>query len=202
MGETPPRPTLLGGVALPVALVGSCCLWFSCRQAQVRRDSLARWFSCYLEPMRRDATSFLAGLWRRMSSFRLSEHTPVLPFLEVDPDWRPEHAIRSANAWRQLTSADDWKKFLDDVNFEDTVPVGVLPFCFPAKDPNGTVECEYWFEQKGAHEPGQRYVIVHVHYSGFWRDFQRDARTIDTSTGAHPGCTAQSSSRRDYCRQS
>ena len=135
-------------------------------------------------------------------STQLPEHTPVLPFLEVDPDWRPEHAIRSANAWRQLASVHDWKAFLDDVNFEATVPVGVLPFCFPDKDPNGMVECEYWFEQKGAHEPGQRYVIVHVHYSGFWRDFQRDARTIDTSTGAHPGCTAQSSSRRDYCRQS
>ena len=64
-----------------------------------------------------------------------------------------------------------------------------------------THQCEYWFEQKGAHEPGQRYVIVHVHYSGFWRDFQRDARTIDAATGAHPGRTAQSSSRRDYCHQ-
>ena len=160
------------------------------RQAvRVRRDSLARWFSCYLEPMRRDATSFLAGLWRRVSSFRLPEHTPVLPSLEVDPDWRPEHAIRSANAWRQLASTHDWKPFLDDVNFEVTAPVGVLPFCFPTKDPNGKVECEYWFEQKGAHEPGQRYVIVHVHYAGAWRDFQRYARTTDPATGAHPGPT-------------
>ena len=91
-------------------------------------------------------------------STQLPEHTPVLPFLEVDPDWEPEHAIRSANAWRQLASTHDWKAFLDEVNFE-------------GKDPKGTVECEYWFEQKGAHEPGQRYVIVHVHYSGFWHDF-------------------------------
>ena len=119
---------------------------------------------------------------------QLPEHTPVLPFLEVAPDWRPEHAIRSANAWRQLASVHDWKAFLDEVNFE-------------GKDPKGTVECEYWFEQKGAHEPGQRYVIVHVHYSGFWRDFQRYARTIDDATGAYPVPTSQSSSRRDYCRQ-
>ena len=109
MGETPPRPTLLGGVALPVALVGSCCLWFSCRQARVRCDGMARWFLCYLEPMCRDATSLLASLWRRVSSFRLPDHTPVLPFLEVDPDWRPEHVIRPTNAWRQLASTHDWK---------------------------------------------------------------------------------------------
>ena len=108
---------------------------------------VACWFSCYLEPMRRDATSFLAGLWRRVSSLRLPDHTPVLPFLEVDPDWRPEHAIRSANAWRQLASVHDWKAFLDDVNFEVTVPVGVRPFAFfDVHRGVYTVECEYWFE--------------------------------------------------------
>ena len=116
MGETAPRPTLLGGVALPVALVGSCCLWFSGRQVWmlVLTLGVACWFSCYLEPMRRDATSLLAGLWRRVSSLRLPDHTPVLPFLEVDPDWRPEHVIRPTNAWRQLASTRDWKAFLDE----------------------------------------------------------------------------------------
>ena len=133
---------------------------------------------------------------------QLPEHTPVLPFLEVAPDWRPEHAIRSANAWRQLASVHDWKAFLDDVNFEVTKPVGVVPFAYFDKYRGvDTVECEYWFEQQGPHEPGQRYVIVHVHYSGFWRDFQRYARTIDDATGAYPVPTSQSSSRRDYCRQ-
>ena len=121
-------------------------------------------------------------------STQLPEHTPVLPFLEVDPDWEPEHAIRSANAWRQLASTHDWKAFLDEVNFE-------------GKDPKGTVECEYWFEQKGAHEPGQRYVIVHVHYSGFWRDFESYARTIDPATGASCGPHHKLGPRRDYCHR-
>ena len=112
-------------------------------------------------------------------SFRQPEHVPVLPFLEVDPGWEPKHAIRSANIWRRLASAHDWKSFLDDVNFEVTVPVGVLPFDF-----RGKVECEYWFEQQGAHEPGQRYVIVHVHYFGTWSEYKRYTREIDPTTGA------------------
>ena len=142
-------------------------------------SGVARWLSCCLESMRCDAAPLLAGLWRRVSSFRKPEYTPVLQFLEVDPDWQPKHANRSTNTWRQLASLPDWKSFLDDVNFEVTVPVGVVPFDFWGK-----VECEYWFEQKGAHEPGQRYVIVHVHYFGTWSEYKRYTREVDPATGA------------------
>ena len=121
---------------------------------------------------------------RRVSSLRQPEHTSALQFLEVDPGWEPKRAPQSTNTWRQLASLNNWKSFLDDVNFGTAVPVGVVPFRYPTTGGVGTVECEYWFEQQGAHEPGQRYVIVHVHYFGTWSDFLRHARGIDPETGA------------------
>ena len=148
-------------------------------------SGVTRWLSCCLESMRRVAAPILAGLWRRVSSLRQPEHTSALQFLEVDPGWEPKHAIRSASTWRQLASLNNWKAFLDDVNFEAAMPVGVVPFRYFDKCRGvDTVECEYWFEQKETHAPGQRYVIVHVHYFGTWSDFLRDAREIDPATGA------------------
>ena len=89
-------------------------------------------------------------------------------------------------AFRTFKNDTEWCDFLAAVKRRETTAVGVCPFPYTRggalkwSDP-GSAACEFWFDQGASYQPAdQRYVIIHVHYSGSWKEFEHHAAWRDS----------------------